>query len=209
MRPHSLISLLTRRLVLGSVLLTIVNIALVTGYYSLDRDELQREKISRQIGRLETALSRLPDGTLRFSPGERLIHDFRDYPEAYAYRILDHDGRVVDAANAGLVPPEVWAAVAASDAGSSTVQHEGRTVLVGSQKVDVGGRPARIGFASVGDAGGSTFACATACCCAAANAGQRSPCAGVGAGSGWACGGMEHRVSPRPRVVCRGLDTSG
>ncbi len=30
MRPHSLISLLTRRLVLGSVLLTIVNIALVT-----------------------------------------------------------------------------------------------------------------------------------------------------------------------------------
>ncbi len=30
---------------------------------------------------------------------------FRDYPEAYAYRILDHDGRVVDAANAGLVPP--------------------------------------------------------------------------------------------------------
>ncbi|WP_291825649.1 HAMP domain-containing sensor histidine kinase [Bosea sp. (in: a-proteobacteria)] len=151
MRPHSLISVLTRRLVLGSVLLTMVNIALVMGYYSLDRDELQREKISRQISRLEAALSRLPDGTLRFTPGDRLIHDFRDYPEAYAYRILDHDGRVVDAANAGLVPPEVWAAVAASDAGSSTVQHEGRTVLVGSQKVVVGGKPARIGFASVGD----------------------------------------------------------
>ncbi len=53
---------------LGSVLLTIVNIALVTGYYSLDRDELQREKISRQIGRLETALSRLPDGRCGFLP---------------------------------------------------------------------------------------------------------------------------------------------
>jgi signal transduction histidine kinase len=149
--PRSLITVLTRRLVLGSVLLTLVNIALVMGYYSLDRDELQRAKIFRQISRIEAALSRGPDGALRFSPGDRLIDDFRDYPDAYAYRILDHDGRLVSEANPGLVSPDVWAGVAASDAASSSVEHQGRTVLVGSQKVVVGGRPARIGFASVGD----------------------------------------------------------
>lgn len=152
-RP-SLVMRLTRRLVLGTLVLTLANVALVMGYYSLDRAELQREKISRQVGRMEAALSRDAAGRLQFRPSDRLIHDFRDFPTAYAYRIVDHDGTIVSEANADLVPPEVWAAVAASDAGSSTVDHGGRQVLVGAQKVQVGGMPARIGFASAGDPSG-------------------------------------------------------
>lgn len=154
MKPRSLVTVLTRRLILGSGILTLLSIVLVMGYYSLDRAELQREKITRQIKRLETGLTRTPDGALRFAATDRLIHDFSDFPEAYAYRILDQGGRVISEANADLVPPDVWAAVAASDAGSSTVAHTGRTVLVGSQKVLVGGQPARIGFASAGDPSG-------------------------------------------------------
>lgn len=151
MKPRSLVNVLTRRLVVGSLLLTLLNIALVTGYYSVDREHLQRDKISLQIERFEAALSRSVDGQLIFKPSDRLAADFRKHPDAYAYRIADHDGRIIGEANVDLIPDSVWRSVTGSDAESTTIAHAGRDVLVGSQRVLVGGQPARVSFASSGD----------------------------------------------------------
>lgn len=154
MKRRSLVTVLTRRLVLGSLLLTLLNVALVMSYYSRDREELQREKIGRQVERFQDALSRGNDGRLVFAPPDPLIDDFRRFPEAYAYRITDGDGAVVSEMNTELLTQEVWSSVSGPDIGLSTVQREGRSVLVGSQRVTVAGAPARISFASIGDPSG-------------------------------------------------------
>ena len=126
MKHTSLVTALTRRLVVVGALLTLLNVAFVTAYYSRDLADLHRQKVFRQIDRLAGALSRDSVGALRFGPSDRLIADFRTYPEAYAYRIVDHDGAVVSESNADLVPSDSWATAEGPDAWSSTIEHRGQ-----------------------------------------------------------------------------------
>ncbi|KFC75428.1 Signal transduction histidine kinase [Bosea sp. LC85] len=151
MKHTSLVTALTRRLVVVGALLTLLNVAFVTAYYSWDMDDLRRQNVFRQIDRLAGALSRDTVGALRFGPSGRLIDDYRIYPEAYAYRILDHNGVVVSESNADLVPTVSWATAEGPDTWSSTIEHRGRTVLLGSRHLDIGGLPVRIAFASASD----------------------------------------------------------
>ncbi|MCA3655072.1 MAG: HAMP domain-containing histidine kinase [Methylobacterium sp.] len=148
---RSLVTTLIRRLLLVGGLLTLMNIVFVTAYYSSDPEGLRREKVSHQIDRLAETLRAGPDGSLAFEPSSRLMQTFMRYPDAYAFRIEDGAGHVLGEANAMLVPAERWSVPNGPDAWWSDVEVNGRSVLVGSRRVRVGGEAVRIAFAAAGD----------------------------------------------------------
>lgn len=148
---RSLVTTLIRRLLLAGGLLTLLNIVFVTAYYSADPEGLRREKVSHQIDRLAEALKAGPDGPLAFTPSDRLMGTFTHYPEAYAFRIEDRVGRVLGEANVALVPADRWSVPDGPDAWWSDVRVNGRSVLVGSRRMNITGEPVRITFVAAGD----------------------------------------------------------
>lgn len=148
---RSLVTTLIRRLLLAGMVLTLINTIFVMAYYSADPESLRREKVSHQIERLAAALQPGPDGQLQFRPGERLRKTFASYPDAYAFRIADSAGRVLAEANTALVPAARWRVPDAPDAWWRAIEHDGRAVLVGSQRMVVQGQPVEVAFAAAGD----------------------------------------------------------
>lgn len=148
---RSLVTTLIRRLLIAGGVLTLLNIAFVTAYYSADPEGLRREKVSHQIDRLAEALKQGPDGRLAFAPSARLMQTFTQFPEAYAFRIEDAAGTILGEANPGLVPAERWRVADSPDAWWSAVSVNGRSVLVGSRLANVQGQAVRIAFAAAGD----------------------------------------------------------
>lgn len=148
---RSLVTALIRRLLLVGGLLTLINIAFVTAYYSADPEGLRREKVTHQIDRLAEALKVGPDGKVTFAPSERLMRTFSDYPEAYAFRVQDGTGRILGEANTALVPADRWNVPDGPDAWWSEVRSGERSVLVGSRRILMAGEPVSVAFAAAGD----------------------------------------------------------
>jgi two-component system OmpR family sensor kinase len=87
-------------LVLAGVALTAVNIAVISLYY-VDWRDLRREKLEEQAGILVAATSQA-SGPVTLTPRQARL--FAEYSEAYAYRIENAEGRILSAANVGLIP---------------------------------------------------------------------------------------------------------
>ncbi len=99
----SLVAILRRRLVLAGLLLTAINIAVISFYY-VDWQGLRREKVDEQVERIAAALAPGPDGALAVVLPAELSRMFSAYPDAYAFRVQDLQGRVIAQANAQLIP---------------------------------------------------------------------------------------------------------
>ncbi|WP_019954473.1 hypothetical protein [Yoonia vestfoldensis] len=91
---------LTRGLVVIALSVVALNVVVVGTYYGTDRPAIEAEAVADMTERLGAAL----DGTiLPADAPARTI--FADFPEAYAFALVDRTGMVVDAMNANLIPP--------------------------------------------------------------------------------------------------------
>lgn len=148
---QSLATTLIKRLLLVGGLLTLANVVFVTAYYSADPASLRREKVSHQIDRLAGAIQTDAGGVLAYRPSASLQRTFAHYPEAYAFRIEDREGRVLAEANATLVPANRWRFAEAPDAWWTEIETRSGSVLIGSRRVMIAGQPVQIAFAAAGD----------------------------------------------------------
>ncbi|MEM9011407.1 MAG: HAMP domain-containing sensor histidine kinase [Pseudomonadota bacterium] len=98
-------SILTRQLLLISLGVILANIILVAVFDVSDRQNLIIDLMRRELLRLEAAyleIEQQPDALAATING---IYD--DYPEAYAFAVMDADGTVLNGKNVGLIPPEL------------------------------------------------------------------------------------------------------
>ena len=134
MTPNTrpLASILTRRLVWIAIAVVFVNAIAVAAYYGSDRETLEREVIAREMSRLEAALDGDPPRV-----DQRARGLFETHPRAYAFALLDRNGGILDAENAGLVPPQATeTGVFAQDWVTRLVEPEG-PVLVAAHRVSM------------------------------------------------------------------------
>ncbi|KIT14613.1 sensor histidine kinase [Jannaschia aquimarina] len=95
-----LATILVRRLAWIALAVFVANSAVVGAYYASDRRALGAEVVVSQTELLEEAL----DGaTLPADSGFRDL--YAEYPEAYAFALIDRSGAVLDTMNAALIPP--------------------------------------------------------------------------------------------------------
>lgn len=91
---------LTQRLIMIAAGIVALNIAVVGAYYGSDRRALEAEVIADVTARLGAAL----DGT-QLPVDARARDIFAEYPESYAFALIDRTGTVTDAMNRSLIPP--------------------------------------------------------------------------------------------------------
>ncbi|QBF33461.1 HAMP domain-containing sensor histidine kinase [Thalassococcus sp. S3] len=99
-RARSLARILATRFVLIVVVVFALNAVGVGLYYGTDRRALAAEAVNNQAELMEAALEGAalpPDASVR-----RL---YAQHPQSYAFALIDRSGEVLDAMNAGLIPP--------------------------------------------------------------------------------------------------------
>lgn len=141
-RRRSLAALLTRRLALIAAGVTLLNVVIVAAYYARDLGALQQEAAETQIARIERAL--LADAPVPTTLYER-------FPESYAFAVLDADGRILEARNAGLVPPEALATSMFADDWLTRLPGPAGTKIVASHVVGAREPRLRVVFVAVAD----------------------------------------------------------
>jgi two-component system OmpR family sensor kinase len=140
--PRSLAALLTHRLAAIAAGVLLLNVVIVAVYYGRDLPALQLEAAEAQIGRIERAL------VSGEGPDEAL---YTSHPDAYAYAVLDGAGRIVEAANAKLIPAEALATgMFAHDWITRLPGPDGPTV-VASHVVEATDPPVRVVFVAASD----------------------------------------------------------
>lgn len=145
----SLRGILSRRLLIVGVLLTLTNLALTAAYYLSDVAALRREKVDTELDRLAAAVTPGPSGP-HINMSASLQARFTDNPSAYAFRVQAGQQILVQA-NTHLLPDERWHAppnVQAWWAGFPSQRGQG---ALGGRVFDVGGTPVTVVFASVAD----------------------------------------------------------
>jgi two-component system OmpR family sensor kinase len=139
--------MLARRLVLIACAVFAVNSIVVGVYYGADRRALEAELVDDQFKRMEESLegASLP----REAAARRL---YEDYPDAYAFALVDRGGVVRDVMNQDLLPPEATD-LYADDWITRLDQPGGRLIVAGHE---FAGRPdgLRMVFVMQGDPGG-------------------------------------------------------
>lgn len=91
---------LTQRLIMIAAGIVALNIAVVGAYYGSDRRALEAELIADVTARLGAALN----GT-QLPVDARARDIIAEYPESYAFALIDSTGNVTDAMNRSLIPP--------------------------------------------------------------------------------------------------------
>ena len=133
MRPvRSLARVLTWRLTLIAIVIVALNIAVVGFYYGSDRRELETEVVSDVAERLGGDIEGL---TLPANASSRTI--FADYPQAYAFALVDRTGTVIDAMNPRLIPPSATD-IFADDWITTVDLPDGRVLYAGHEFSDRG-----------------------------------------------------------------------
>jgi two-component system, OmpR family, sensor kinase len=151
MTPNArpLASVLTRRLVWIAIAVVFVNAIAVAAYYGSDREALEREVIAREMSRLEAALDGDPPRV-----DQRARGLFETHPRDYAFALLDRNGGILDAENAGLIPPQATeTGVFAQDWVTRLVAPEG-PVLVAAHKISASEDELRLVFVMADDSAG-------------------------------------------------------
>jgi len=95
-----LAQILTWRLVIMAGVIVVLNAIAVGAYYGTDRREIENEAVARQFERVQDGL----DGVaLPADAAARAL--YADYPDAYAFALVNRGGRVLEAVNPHLIPP--------------------------------------------------------------------------------------------------------
>lgn len=91
---------LTRRLVVIALGIVALNVVAVGIHYGTDRPALESEAVADMTERLGAAL----DG-IRLPAGAHVRGVFADFPDAYAFALVDRSGTVTETMNPDLIPP--------------------------------------------------------------------------------------------------------
>jgi two-component system OmpR family sensor kinase len=148
----SLLTILRRRLVIAGMVLTLLNIAVISLWY-VNWESLRREKVDEQVAAVAAAVARDANGVVRVALPPHLDRLFSEHPQAYAFSLRDADGQVLAARNPALIPdvPMLPAAMAALDSvTSSAATPLGRT-FAETRKVMFDGTPYLVTFAALTD----------------------------------------------------------
>lgn len=131
---------LARRLVLIAGFVVLLYSLAVGLYYGTDRRALDAELVAHQVERIEAEL----DGrTLPADAPARAL--FAMHPDAYAFALVDRDGRVLQAMNAALIPPGATD-LYADDWITRLTGPGGSLLVAGHEFADVAGGPSRDGL---------------------------------------------------------------
>ena len=96
---QSLASILTRKLAWLAFIVLLINAGAVAFYYGSNRSELEQEVIAEQMSQLTMALE---PQQLQIAATARQL--YRDYPNDYAFALLDSEGVIRDSENLDLIP---------------------------------------------------------------------------------------------------------
>lgn len=154
----SLIVTLRHRLVLVGLVLTALNIAVISFWY-VDWNSLRREKVEEQIAAIVGALVRSVDGQVKLDLPPRLERLFIDHSQAYALRVVAPDSSILFERNGDLIPPTPVAPEALTHLDgmtSSAMSAQGRTMAT-TRKVVLGNQPFLVVFAASADPARLTF----------------------------------------------------
>lgn len=137
-RRPALSTTLTRRLVLLALAVTVANVVFVWAYYANDRDALKGYVLRGELDRLEAALdpAALPP---RVAEPARTI--YRQFPQSYAFAVIDPQGRVRDGENTGLFPAEALTADSFADDWVARRPGPAGTVAIGAHTIRPEGAP--------------------------------------------------------------------
>ncbi|WP_397574099.1 hypothetical protein [Silanimonas sp.] len=139
--PRSLASRLTTRLFVIAAAALVVNMLAVGLYYGFDRRAMEGEVVEHRLGLVAEAFD---SASGRVDASARALYEA--HPEAYAFVVADADGRVLDAANPGLVPRRAFEEAAFADDWLAHRKSGSRSLLIASKKSTLGGRELRLVF---------------------------------------------------------------
>ncbi|GAB3731670.1 ATP-binding protein [Silanimonas algicola] len=139
--PRSLASRLTARLFVIAAAALVVNMLAVGLYYGVDRRAMEGEVVEHRLGLVAEAVD---PASGRVAASARALYDA--HPDAYAFVVADADGRVLDAANPGLVPRRAFEEAAFADDWLAHRTSGARSLLIASKKATLGGRELRLVF---------------------------------------------------------------
>lgn len=139
--PRSLASRLTARLFVIAAAALVVNMLAVGLYYGVDRRAMEGEVVEHRLGLVAEAVD---PASGRVAASARALYDA--HPDAYAFVVADADGRVLDAANPGLVPRRAFEEAAFADDWLAHRTSGSRSLLIASKKATLGGRELRLVF---------------------------------------------------------------
>ncbi|WP_397596851.1 sensor histidine kinase [Silanimonas sp.] len=139
--PRSLASRLTARLFAIAGAALVVNMLAVGLYYGFDRRAMEGEVVEHRLGLVSEAFDPVSS---RVDASARALYEA--HPEAYAFVVADAEGRVLDAANPGLVPRRAFKEAAFADDWLAHRKSGSRSLLIASKKATLGGRELRLVF---------------------------------------------------------------
>lgn len=139
--PRSLASRLTTRLFAIAAAALLVNMLAVGLYYGVDRRAMEGEVVDHRLARIADAID---PASGRVGASARLLYDA--HPEAYAFVVADAEGRVLDAANPGLVPRRAFEEAAFADDWLAHRSVGSRTLLIGSKTMSLADGDFRLVF---------------------------------------------------------------
>ena len=139
--PRSLASRLTSRLFAIAAAALLVNMLAVGAYYGFDRRAMEGEVVEHRLGLVAEAFD---PAAGRVGASARALYE--THPEAYAFVVADGEGRVLDAANPGLVPRRAFEEAAFADDWLAHRSGGSRSLLIASKKAMLGGRELRLVF---------------------------------------------------------------
>jgi len=139
--PRSLASRLTSRLFVIAAAALVVNMLAVGAYYGFDRRAMEGEVVEH---RLRLVAEAFDPASGRVEASARALYEA--HPEAYAFVVADADGRVLDAANPGLVPRRAFEEAAFADDWLAHRVSDSRSLLIASKRASLGGRDLRLVF---------------------------------------------------------------
>jgi two-component system OmpR family sensor kinase len=129
---------------------TLVHLSVLWSTYGRNEALLQAEAVELRMIAFGRALRDAETAGARLLPHERRLFD--EHPQAYGYAILDGAGRLLDAANPGLLPPEALIVdVFADDWIARRQGPDGRPLLVASSGIPPGGKELRAVFVMADD----------------------------------------------------------
>lgn len=147
-RNPALAHILTRRLAWIALAVVVFNAVAVFAYYGLDRRALETEVIERQMSRLEEGVHGMPP---RIEPGARAL--FEDHPTHYAFALVDQDGHILDAENAGMIPSQATETGLFAQNWTTRLRTSEGQLLVAAHKIDDREDQLRLIFVMTGDPG--------------------------------------------------------
>lgn len=148
-KTNALASILTRKLAWIAVVVLLINATAVALYYGSNRSELEQEVIAEQMLQLETALDK---HSLSIRAAARQL--YAEYPDHYAFALLDGSGAVRDSENLDLIPSQALKTGTFAQDWITRLTLTTHPLLVASHKIHFAEQPLRLVFVMADDPAG-------------------------------------------------------